>query len=872
MIKCQRCLLRLLAVSLLLWAMYVPDSLVACTLWSAAGNQVAGGGILIAKNRDQTTASGTLKIVSPTGQWNRYLAVLYDSFPSMGINEKGLVLISATAPDRGESSGASVNGLILSSYSSVAEVLSNLSSFSGYHPQFFIVADGSQVARIEIAPDTEMINAVASATSNGVLAQTNHYLEQSFLHLNYDTSGNLVYGKQGTSSGDRYARITALLGGQLPGHTSPFDLNDFVAFSRDHTMGDNNSIYRTACINDASQECTLATFIASIPQAGSPAVYVKMNNQYSGGKEHSCSFVVNDAFWTKWSGKDNITCQYSISGRAKDLSTGKGISDAVITIQDASGMVSTTTATTDGSGNYVAEISSAGEYIVSATKVGYVDYTQLDPPVALTDASPSAVSMIYMDPSGGDTTSLKPGWNFISFLRLPSNPSPVERVLKDISPNVRIVWGYDNINKVWLKYAPNSQLQTPNSLDKIEFGKGYWIYMDAPGTVNLNLWQAPSATHIRLFTGWDLVGYYGTDGTAVNTALSGIAGMWSILWSWDNGQWYGKHAKISVLPDSIQPLTSMNHGKAYWVRMNKPEKMVDDNYKLGTQQVNGVTSQGQALASMLDGMGVATAWLKTADCSPNCYLVNWQTGETSGNTSPQPDCTTNALMKTEEGLTFCSSFVSAVVWKASNTLGTQTIPFLHPFNGDTAKFGTSGQCAPRSYLSDYQQDWLNGKITVSSQMDSKWNYSPVPSNDGWYAVPGNSMVSAQNYANQGYLVVASYKYPLFDQNKKPGHITILYPMQIDSDTISAAGPEVVSAGWDNSPNPTTLKDAFKHHSCYYANNSCQGGTTCPCNDQSGKPVGGCDYCLTDTNGNPVGAWESMQRENPYILFFYRAAE
>jgi hypothetical protein len=133
----------------------LPDCRVhACTLWSAAGNAVAGQGVLIAKNRDQTPASGELKIVTPAGSANRYPAVVYGTFASMGINEKGLALVSATAPDRDDSGGGGVNSVILSSYDSVDSVIAALSSFSGYHPQFFIIADKYKTVRVEIAEST----------------------------------------------------------------------------------------------------------------------------------------------------------------------------------------------------------------------------------------------------------------------------------------------------------------------------------------------------------------------------------------------------------------------------------------------------------------------------------------------------------------------------------------------------------------------------------------------------------------------------------------------------------------------------------------------------------------------------------------------
>ncbi len=596
----------------------------------------------------------------------------------------------------------------------------------------------------------------------------------------------------------------------------------------------------------------------------------------TGSREEAYCFSINNSIRETQSIKGESTFRYSISGSVKDLSTGRVLPGAIVKVIDTSGNTTVTTATSDITGSYITKIASPGEYVLSGIKTGYDDYVQTEPPFMLTDASPAKESMVYMTPSGGDTIFLKPGWNFISFPRLPSNPSPIDRVLKDVSPAVRIVWGYDNIDKLWLKFSP---AVSSSILASIEFGKGYWVYMNTQGTISLAPWPTPSATYMNLYPGWNLIGHHGANDAGIDSVLSGISGKWSLLWNWDNGQWYGKHTEISTLPAPIQPLATLNQGKAYWVKMNKRATLTDENYTLGTQQILPVGASGQSLASMLDGMGVQNHWLRAAGCASNCYLVNWQTGDVSGNLSPQPDCTASNFMKVTEGDTFCSSFVSAVVWKSGTTLGTKEIPFLHPFNSKyTAAYGSDGQCAPRDYLSDYQQDWLQGKTPA---IPSGWDYGTIPSGDGWKALQGDSadsMVNAQNYANQGYLVVASYKYPLFAQgNKKPGHVTVVYPMEKDPGVISTEGPEVISAGWDNSPK-TSLKDAYKHHSCYYANSLCQAGTTCgttstsSCNDPSGNPVGSCAYCQNDSNGNPMGAWESMQGSNPYVLFFYYAIE
>ncbi|MEI6154448.1 MAG: hypothetical protein WCQ90_10220 [Deltaproteobacteria bacterium] len=161
-----------------------------------------------------------------------------------------------------------------------------------------------------------------------------------------------------------------------------------------------------------------------------------------------------------------------------------------------------------------------------------------------------------------DAISLSSGWNFISLPKDPPIKAPGE-VLKEVSPNVRIVWGYDNANKSWLNYKSGV---TP-SLAVMESGKGYWIYMNSSDSISMTNWATPQGS-ISLYTGWNLIGYNGTDGLPVSDALNTISGQWSIIWNWMAGTWYAKHATLD-LSSTIQPITNLYQGKAYWINMVK---------------------------------------------------------------------------------------------------------------------------------------------------------------------------------------------------------------------------------------------------------------------------------------------------------------
>lgn len=162
------------------------------------------------------------------------------------------------------------------------------------------------------------------------------------------------------------------------------------------------------------------------------------------------------------------------------------------------------------------------------------------------------------------TIPFSAGWNFISFPQLPSNSAQIETVLRDISPNVRIIWGYDNKNKVWLKYKQNIQ---NSSLNVFDVDNGYWLYMDKPATLLIQ-GNDVSANKILLHEGWNLIGYHEEDGADTGQKLSNptIKDSWEVIWGWDNGVWKARHADPSM-NITAEPLSTLHGGKAYWIKI-----------------------------------------------------------------------------------------------------------------------------------------------------------------------------------------------------------------------------------------------------------------------------------------------------------------
>ena len=165
---------------------------------------------------------------------------------------------------------------------------------------------------------------------------------------------------------------------------------------------------------------------------------------------------------------------------------------------------------------------------------------------------------------GASCLALSSGWNFLSLPKIPLN-SDIETILADVSTSVRIAWGWDNRNQVWTKWTPTGG--TSNAMSSMESGKGYWIYMDRAGGINMIGWETPSISTVHLYDGWNLVGFLGTDNTDISEALSNIAGRWGVIWGWTNGTWRAKQEAATAVP--VPPLSTLNQGRAYWIKVKQ---------------------------------------------------------------------------------------------------------------------------------------------------------------------------------------------------------------------------------------------------------------------------------------------------------------
>jgi len=161
------------------------------------------------------------------------------------------------------------------------------------------------------------------------------------------------------------------------------------------------------------------------------------------------------------------------------------------------------------------------------------------------------------------------------------------------------------------------------------------------------------------------------------------------------------------------------------------------------------TPAGRRLARVLDGMDVEHHWLPG-------IRVSWRSGQP---TQPR-----------RHAATHCSAFAAA----ACDRLG---VYILRP--------PTHSQIL----LANAQQRWLQTRGRA----------------DGWW--PVSTWQEAQQLANQGEVVVASYRNP---NPQRPGHIALVRPSGRSAGSIATDGPEVIWAGRHNR-NSGTLLEGFGHH-------------------------------------------------------------
>ena len=233
----------------------------ACTLFGAIGSRVEGGGVLIGKTRDRAENLEQVFIeVSPkAGYRYRGISTQGKSVVTSGINEKGLVVVSAAASNFRKEGPITTVGKILSKASSVDGVIEMVKKGEIQGPISYLVGDRSTIAIVEVIDGRQ--NAFLTR-QDGVLSHTNHFILKETKILN---------PKLGASSRARLNRIEKVLG------ESSFTRGAFIAFTKDHANGPgNNSICRHDEGESRSSERTLSAAVFYLPKEGAPEIWMAL--------------------------------------------------------------------------------------------------------------------------------------------------------------------------------------------------------------------------------------------------------------------------------------------------------------------------------------------------------------------------------------------------------------------------------------------------------------------------------------------------------------------------------------------------------------------------------------------------------------------
>jgi len=175
-------------------------------------------------------------------------------------------------------------------------------------------------------------------------------------------------------------------------------------------------------------------------------------------------------------------------------------------------------------------------------------------------------------------TQLESGWNFVSWPLIPFDPT-TEVVLADLDPlttNLESVWGnYDPLALLpedqWDSYDPDS---ITNTLLEMNDGVGFWIEMITAGNTILIDGQVqpdpPATPAVYDVVGgsggyWNAIGFKSTIPQSPDTYLAGIAGKYTIIYGYDEGEYFvvGTPGNMMLEPGLAYYIAVLESGKIF---------------------------------------------------------------------------------------------------------------------------------------------------------------------------------------------------------------------------------------------------------------------------------------------------------------------
>ena len=186
---------------------------------------------------------------------------------------------------------------------------------------------------------------------------------------------------------------------------------------------------------------------------------------------------------------------------------------------------------------------------------------------------------------------LKGKWNFISLPVQPNN-TDLKSVLSSIEGKYKSVWFYDTRANLFKLYStiPGH----PNSLTRMEAGKGYLIQTTGPVELRISNWRLLSSQEvpIQLWKGLGFIGYNSLQPQPIDRALSSVRGKYKSMHKFDsiNEKWI-----LSNPPGYAGTTDYMKPGDAYMIETavdkcvwdinmyDKPALSPDSQEQLNTQ-------------------------------------------------------------------------------------------------------------------------------------------------------------------------------------------------------------------------------------------------------------------------------------------------
>jgi hypothetical protein len=214
-----------------------------------------------------------------------------------------------------------------------------------------------------------------------------------------------------------------------------------------------------------------------------------------------------------------------------------------------------------------------------------------------------AIVQINLSAADAQIIPLHTGWNLISFGikncyyvgDSPTAPmmdgiqfiqvSGIAEVLSSIEGKYEVVRSFDALGPH--TYVPG--LDDVNDLTYMAAGYGYWIKMSEPGNLEIEGLRAQPGDSLELHTGWNLVGYWGSDVRYVGArptvsfppdatftpveglegSFAAIQGNYSLVQSLDSE---GPHIFDPLLP-GVSTMKYLGPGYGFWIKMKSPDDL-----------------------------------------------------------------------------------------------------------------------------------------------------------------------------------------------------------------------------------------------------------------------------------------------------------